>query len=208
MTGWSLEPEEELNINNFICFDLEGPLSPQDNAYELMKLIPQGSSLFELISRYDDLLTMEGREDYEPGDTLALIVPFLVLHKIQEKDIIGLARKASYTKGAAELIADLKAQGWEIFCITTTYEQYANHIAAGLGIPIEHIAATSFSLDKFNQELSTNRALAVKNYLVTKGIAESRIKAVGFGCTKPIYTDTDESHQAKNRRVEFKIVQK
>jgi len=44
---------------NFICFDLEGPLSPQDNAYELMKLFPDGDKVFEVISRYDDLLTLE-----------------------------------------------------------------------------------------------------------------------------------------------------
>ncbi len=35
-----------------ICFDLEGLLSPQDNAYGLMKLIPDGDKLFEVISRY------------------------------------------------------------------------------------------------------------------------------------------------------------
>lgn len=119
-----------------------------------MKLIPQGGSLFKLISRYDDLLTMEGREDYEPGDTLALIVPFLLLHKIQEKDITALARKASLTLGAADLVKTLKKQGWEVFCITTTYEQYAHYITGELGIPREHVAATPFPLDKFNQELS------------------------------------------------------
>ena len=57
---------------NFICFDLEGPLSPHDNAYELMKLFPNGDKIFEVISRYDDLLTLEEREDYEPGDIVAL----------------------------------------------------------------------------------------------------------------------------------------
>ena len=146
--------DEELKINNFICFDLEGPLSPQDNAYDLMSLIPEGDGLFELISRYDDLLTMEGREDYEPGDTLALIVPFLLLHKIREKDITDLARKASLTKGAGDLISELKSQGWEIFCITTTYQQYAHYITSGIGIPLEHVAATPFPLDKFNSKLS------------------------------------------------------
>ncbi len=80
---------------NLICFDLEGPLSPQDNAYELMKLFPNGDKIFEVISRYDDLLTLEEREDHEPGDTLALIVPFLVLHNITEADITHLAGKAS-----------------------------------------------------------------------------------------------------------------
>jgi energy-converting hydrogenase A subunit R len=39
---------------NLICFDLEGPLAPQDNAYELMKLFPRGGKIFEVISRYDD----------------------------------------------------------------------------------------------------------------------------------------------------------
>ena len=66
---------------NYICFDLEGPLSPQDNAYELMKLFPNGDRIFEVISRYDDLLALEGKEDYEPGDTLSLIVPFLVIEE-------------------------------------------------------------------------------------------------------------------------------
>jgi energy-converting hydrogenase A subunit R len=154
LTGWFPTTDEEININNFICFDLEGPLSPEDNAYDLMKLIPHGDSLFELISRYDDLLTMEGRKDYEPGDTLALIVPFLLLYKIQEKDISDMAQRASLTLGAGELIADLKTQGWQIFCITTTYEQYARHVTGRLGIPVEHVAATPFPLDRFNRDLS------------------------------------------------------
>ena len=47
-----------------------------------MKLFPNGDRIFEVISRYDDLLTLEEREGYEPGDTLALIVPFLILHNI------------------------------------------------------------------------------------------------------------------------------
>jgi predicted HAD superfamily phosphohydrolase len=37
---------------NLICFDLEGPLAPQDNAYDLMKLFPHGGKVFEVISRY------------------------------------------------------------------------------------------------------------------------------------------------------------
>lgn len=69
---------------NLICFDLEGALTPQDNAHELMKLFPRGHKIFEVISRYDDLLTLECRPDHEPGDTLALIIPFLVYHGITD----------------------------------------------------------------------------------------------------------------------------
>ena len=43
-------------MGSLICFDLEGSLSPQDNAYELMKLLPNGDRIFEVISRYDSML--------------------------------------------------------------------------------------------------------------------------------------------------------
>ncbi len=138
---------------NFICFDLEGPLSPQDNAYELMKLFPNGDKVFEVISRYDDLLTLEEREDYEPGDTLALIIPFLVLHNISENNIAALASKASLTNGAAELVSRLQSKSWKIFCISTTYEQYAIHITQKLGIYAHNVACTFFPLDRFRATL-------------------------------------------------------
>ena len=140
--------------NNFICFDLEGPLSPQDNAYELMKLFPNGDRIFEVISRYDDLLTLEERQDYEPGDTLALIIPFLVLHNISENDIVSLATKASLTGGAADLISWLQSKSWKIFCISTSYEQYAIHITQKLGIYAHNVACTPLPLNKLRITLS------------------------------------------------------
>jgi energy-converting hydrogenase A subunit R len=138
---------------NFICFDLEGPLSPKDNAYELMKLFPNGDRIFEVISRYDDLLTLEEKEDYEPGDTLALIVPFLLLHNISEDNITTLATEASLTGGAAKLVSWLEYNGWKVFCITTTYEQYAIHITQKLGIYAHNVACTPFPLNKLRQTL-------------------------------------------------------
>ena len=138
---------------NVICFDLEGPLATQDNAYELMKLFPDGGKIFEVISRYDDLLTLEGRPNYEPGDTLALIAPFLAYHQIKEEDISTLARKATLTNGAAELIIRLSARGWETFCISTSYEQYALHITRRLNMFSQNVACTSFTLDKMSETL-------------------------------------------------------
>ena len=138
---------------NFIGFDMEGPLSPQDNAYELMKLFPNGDRVFEVISRYDDLLTLEEREDYEPGDTLALIVPFLVCHNISESDITTLAGKAGLTGGAEKLISWLQTKGWKVFCISTSYEQYAMHITHKLGIYAHNVACTTFPIEEMRQTL-------------------------------------------------------
>ncbi len=145
-------------MTNFICFDMEGPLAPQDNAYELMKLFPNGDKIFEVISRYDDLLTLEEREDYEPGDTLALIVPFLVLHNISEADIARLASTAGLTGGAADLISQLQYKNWKIFCISTSYEQYATRITQKLGIYAHNVACTKFPLDRFCQTLGKEDA--------------------------------------------------
>jgi energy-converting hydrogenase A subunit R len=147
---------------NSICFDLEGPLSPQDNAYELMKLFPDGDKVFEVISRYDDLLTLEEKEGYEPGDTLALIVPFLVLHGISENDITVLASKASLTGGAAELIFQLQSKSWKVFCISTSYEQYALHIIQKLGIFSHNVACTKFPLNEFCKILCKEDSLLLQ----------------------------------------------
>jgi len=135
-------------INNFICFDLEGPLSPQDNAYELMRLFPNGDKVFEVISRYDDLLALEGKEGYEPGDTLALIVPFLILHDISERHIATLAAEASFTSGAPDLIRQLQSANWQTFCISTSYQQYATYLTGKLGIDARNVACTTFPLDQ------------------------------------------------------------
>ena len=118
-----------------------------------MKLFPNGDKIFEVISRYDDLLTLEEREGYEPGDTLALIVPFLILHNISEDNITTLAIKASLTGGADKLISWLQSKGWKVFCISTSYEQYAIHITQKLGIYTHNVACTPFPLDKFRQTL-------------------------------------------------------
>lgn len=137
----------------FICFDLEGPLSPQDNAYELMKLSPSGGKAFETLSRYDDLLALEGRAGYEPGDTLSLIVPFLVYFDIPESAIIDLSQRASLVDGAAELMGKLRQEGWQVFCISTSYEQYALRIAKRVGIEESKVACTRFPLDRYRAQL-------------------------------------------------------
>jgi len=61
---------------------------------------------------------------------------------------------------------------------------------------------------EYNLELSTKRALAVKNYLLSEGITPNRIQCYGLGKTKPIAFGNDEESQKKNRRVEFLFIEK
>ena len=58
------------------------------------------------------------------------------------------------------------------------------------------------SKDK-NMTLSADRANAVKNFLVEKGIAESRMTTQGLGDTKPVASNKTPEGRAQNRRIEF-----
>jgi OmpA-OmpF porin, OOP family len=58
-----------------------------------------------------------------------------------------------------------------------------------------------------NLELSRQRASAVLNYLVTKGINNNRLNATGFGDSKPVATNKTRAGQASNRRVEMTLIQ-
>ncbi|RMF90765.1 MAG: hypothetical protein D6733_02955 [Methanobacteriota archaeon] len=133
-----------------ICFDLEGPLSPQDNAFEVMKLIRGGGKVFEALSQYDDILALQGREGYEPGDTLRLIVPFLVLHGVRAEDIAGVSEKAGIVPGMAETVRWLREQGVEVRIISTSYEQHAHTIGGRLGISPEATACTRLALEELS----------------------------------------------------------
>jgi energy-converting hydrogenase A subunit R len=172
-----------------ICFDLEGPLSPQDNAYEVMQLMgKEGASIFEVISRYDDIISLEGREGYEPGDTLALIVPFFLAHDISEADIKEVSARAKVIEGAEYLFERLKAENWDIYIISTSYEQHAYNIGHQLGVPEDHIMCTNLSLKK--------KALP-KKYLYSVKKAEDDILA--------LYADIDSENTDRivNRLDEF-----
>lgn len=58
-----------------------------------------------------------------------------------------------------------------------------------------------------NRVLSERRAQAVRDYLIRRGIRADRLEAKGFGATMPIDTNETEAGRARNRRVEFVILE-
>jgi OmpA-OmpF porin, OOP family len=60
--------------------------------------------------------------------------------------------------------------------------------------------------DEYNLRLSENRAKSVMEYILSKGIAASRITSHGYGESKPVATNETDDGRQLNRRVEFKIM--
>ena len=57
--------------------------------------------------------------------------------------------------------------------------------------------------DKYNLKLSQRRAEAVRNYLVSKGIAADRLTAKGYGESQPVADNATDEGRFQNRRVEL-----
>ncbi len=83
---------------------------------------------------------------------------------------------------------------------------YLDNLAENLkftNVPVTIEGHTDASGDaNANQTLSQRRANSVKAYLIKKGVAGSRISAIGYGETRPISDNETESGKATNRRVE------
>ena len=57
-----------------------------------------------------------------------------------------------------------------------------------------------------NQDLSERRAQSVRAYLVTQGVAEDRIAAVGYGESRPVADNGTPTGRAENRRTTFRLL--
>jgi outer membrane protein OmpA-like peptidoglycan-associated protein len=85
-------------------------------------------------------------------------------------------------------------------------DQWVDKIKGDKTMRVEVAGHTdSIGSDAYNQKLSERRAQAVVDYFVSKGVPADRLKAVGYGKTKPIASNATEAGRAENRRVELQI---
>ena len=131
--------------------DCEGPISKNDNAFELASsFIPSGNKLFANISKYDDVLADVLRKPgYSSGSTLKLILPFFKAYEITDR------RMQEFSEKNIVLIADSKSTlrhvqaVAEAFIVSTSYEHYIKALCRALDFPYKNTYCTKVSLDKY-----------------------------------------------------------
>lgn len=94
------------------------------------------------------------------------------------------------------------------FVLRTTSRAILDSVVTELlrrpAIPVEVSGHTDWvAPDSYNLTLSTNRARAVRQYLVNKGVNGDRITAVGYGEARPRDTNNTREGRQRNRRVEL-----
>ena len=134
--------------------DCEGPISKNDNAFELAThFIPHGDSFFALISRYDDILAdIVKKLGYKAGDTLKLILPFLKAYGATNQGIMEYSSKnVLLVPGAKHMLQFVKAV-MPSFIVSTSYEQYLRALCSLIDFPYENAYCTRLDLDKYKLE--------------------------------------------------------
>ena len=103
----------------------------------------------------------------------------------------------NFETGSATLTADSR---YELDNLVTALNAYPNLV-------IEVAGHTDNTGDPTaNLSLSGARAASVVKYLTDRGISEGRLRARGYGDTKPLAPNDTPENRAKNRRTEFTIL--
>ncbi len=143
--------------------DCEGPISLNDNAFELCEaFLPSGGDFFTQISRYDDYLAdIVKRPGYKGGDTLKLIIPFLLLFEVNKEKVLDFSRKNLILLDDYELIAEVQKY-FPFFLISTSYSEYALSVAEKISIPKDNVYSTKVEWDSYC--LSQKEKRLLKSY--------------------------------------------
>ncbi|HHJ19765.1 MAG TPA: OmpA family protein, partial [Gammaproteobacteria bacterium] len=85
-------------------------------------------------------------------------------------------------------------------------DSVAENLNANTAVNVEIAGYTDNTGDAgYNKGLSQKRAEAVREYLISKGVSDSRMTAKGYGIESPIADNTTSAGRKKNRRVELHV---
>lgn len=127
------------------------------------------------------------------------------LQPIEENTIAGAAEEDGaivlrnvFFETASDALLDLS---------TEELDRLVSLLAGQPGVDVEIAGHTDdVGSEADNQRLSERRAASVKRYLEQQGIAAERIRAIGYGESRPVATNDTEAGRASNRRTTFRLL--
>ena len=117
--------------------------------------------------------------------------------KTIETDVLFAAGKASLSNRGKRALGGV---------VSSLKNQYAGHLIRVYG----HTDSDPIKKSKWksNLELSSQRAMAVKRYLASKGVPAADIETIAMGAKKPVADNRTSAGKARNRRVEIEVVKR
>lgn len=150
-----------------------------------------------------DYLSKEHRVDLAAGATAAV---HLTLSPKPRRSLVQVTRRAirirrqvHFATGTATIMPDSRQLLDEIVDVLVRNPQIRK-------VEIGGHTDNRGGADK-NQQLSQDRAAAVRDYLVRNGVDDARLEAMGYGASRPLVPNLTARNRARNRRVEFKILE-
>jgi energy-converting hydrogenase A subunit R len=138
-------------VKRVFISDCEGPISKNDNAYEITAhFVPNGDKLFTLISKYDDVLAdVLKKPGYSAGSTLKFIVPFLKAYGVTDRQMEEFsAQNLILIANSKDTLQHVRAVA-SAFIVSTSYEHYIKALCKALDFPYENTYCTKLRLDKY-----------------------------------------------------------
>jgi len=143
--------------------DCEGPITKNDNAFELaQQFIPDGGAFFAKLSRYDDFLAdIEKKPGYKAGDTLRLIAPFLKAYGATDAAIREFSSERLLLVPRADEMLQTVSSSMPAYIISTSYRPYIEALCAAIKFPKSNAYCTEIQLD--SHHLPDNEVRTLKS---------------------------------------------
>lgn len=144
--------------------DCEGPLTLNDNAFELAdNFIENGGDLFKILSLYDDyLVDVVKKPDYKAGNTLKLILPFFVVENLKNEDLIDFSRNNIYSVNDSKFLLEYLKETMNTYIVSTSYGQYIEAVSNYMDVPFENTFYTNVNVDEL--ELTDDEIEKINEY--------------------------------------------
>ena len=155
-------------VKKVFITDCEGPLTLNDNAYELAaEFIEDGGKLFKIISRFDDYLVDDVKlENYHAGDTLKLIVPFYKLAGLTNEKMIEFSKENIYLVEGSDDTLKFANSLIDSFIVSTSYGPYIEALCNYIDFPFQNTYHTQLDVcgaTDFNKINQNNENVSSKS---------------------------------------------